>query len=75
MTRSHFAPNASIQSPVAKAGQRQRRLLPLLVLAEMWLERRQQRRALLELSDHMLKDIGLSRTDALREGVKPFWRI
>ena len=33
-----------------------------------------QRRALLHLDDAMLKDLGLSRVDALREGGKPFWR-
>ena len=33
-----------------------------------------QRRALLRLDDAMLKDLGLSRVDALREGGKPFWR-
>lgn len=32
-----------------------------------------QRRELLALSDGMLKDIGLSRADAIREGEKPFW--
>jgi uncharacterized protein YjiS (DUF1127 family) len=41
---------------------------------ELWAERRRQRRALLELSDHLLKDLGLTRLDALREGGKPFWR-
>jgi uncharacterized protein YjiS (DUF1127 family) len=38
-----------------------------------WTERR-QRRALLELSDHLLKDLGLSRAEALREGGQPCWR-
>ncbi|NMQ19553.1 DUF1127 domain-containing protein [Candidatus Competibacter phosphatis] len=33
-----------------------------------------QRRELLALDDRMLKDIGLSRADAFREGSKPFWR-
>lgn len=33
-----------------------------------------QRRALLALDDVMLKDIGISRADALQEGHKPFWR-
>jgi len=41
---------------------------------QVWLERREQRRALLNLSDPMLKDIGLSRADAWAEGSKPFWR-
>lgn len=48
--------------------------LSAVLLAEAWLERRRQRRSLLELSDHTLKDIGLTRSDAYREGSKPFWR-
>ena len=52
-----------------------RRLSLLLVLAlEDWLERSRQRRTLREASDHLLKDIGLSRSEAHREGAKPFWR-
>ncbi|MFO1067552.1 MAG: DUF1127 domain-containing protein [Geminicoccaceae bacterium] len=39
-----------------------------------WIERYRQRRTLLELNDHLLKDIGVSRVDAEREGYKPFWR-
>jgi uncharacterized protein YjiS (DUF1127 family) len=38
-----------------------------------WQELVRQRRALLRLDDHMLKDIGLSRADALREGERRFW--
>ena len=45
-----------------------------LNLFQLWYERRRQRRGLLEMSDHMLKDIGLSRADAWAEGHKPFWR-
>jgi len=37
------------------------------------LERCRQRRALGSLSDHMLKDLGLSRSDAGRETGKRFW--
>jgi uncharacterized protein YjiS (DUF1127 family) len=47
------------------------------VLAEgvlAWFERVRQRRQLGELSDHMLKDIGLSRADVEAEVAKPFWR-
>jgi uncharacterized protein YjiS (DUF1127 family) len=39
-----------------------------------WHERHRQRRALLGLSDDLLKDIGVSRADAWREAAKPFWR-
>ena len=48
--------------------------LHLSSLLDAWSERRRQRRALLELSDHMLKDIGIGRGEAYREGRKPFWR-
>jgi uncharacterized protein YjiS (DUF1127 family) len=40
----------------------------------LWLERARQRRQLRELSDHMLRDIGLTRADAWAESEKPFWR-
>ena len=40
----------------------------------VWNRRQSTRKALLEMSDHMLKDIGISRADALREGSKAFWR-
>jgi uncharacterized protein YjiS (DUF1127 family) len=39
-----------------------------------WLDRVRQRRRLSELSDHMLRDIGLTRADAWAEADKPFWR-
>jgi uncharacterized protein YjiS (DUF1127 family) len=39
----------------------------------LWMERYRQRRALISLSDHMLKDLGLSRSDAGRESGKRFW--
>ncbi|QEY60844.1 DUF1127 domain-containing protein [Metapseudomonas lalkuanensis] len=32
------------------------------------------RRQLLELDDHALKDVGLSRAQALEEALKPFWK-
>jgi uncharacterized protein YjiS (DUF1127 family) len=39
----------------------------------LWLERYRQRRTLSSLSDHMLKDLGVSRSDAGRESGKRFW--
>jgi uncharacterized protein YjiS (DUF1127 family) len=38
-----------------------------------WQEVSIQRRRLLELDAHMLKDIGISRADAVREARRPFW--
>ncbi len=37
-------------------------------------ERAEERHALESLSDHMLKDMGISRGDAVSEARKPFWR-
>jgi uncharacterized protein YjiS (DUF1127 family) len=39
-----------------------------------WFERVRQRRQLGQLSDHMLKDIGLSRADVESEMNKRFWQ-
>jgi uncharacterized protein YjiS (DUF1127 family) len=42
-----------------------------------WFARSRQRRALREIAErndfHLLKDIGVSREEALREANKPFW--
>lgn len=40
----------------------------------LWAERRRQRRDLEALPDHLLSDIGVSRSDAAYEADKPFWR-
>ncbi|MCY4470868.1 MAG: DUF1127 domain-containing protein [Thiotrichales bacterium] len=39
-----------------------------------WNRRARTRRHLLTLNDHLLADIGLSRTDAIREASRPFWQ-
>jgi uncharacterized protein YjiS (DUF1127 family) len=39
----------------------------------IWINRARQRRALAELDDHMLNDIGVSRSVARREAGRPFW--
>jgi uncharacterized protein YjiS (DUF1127 family) len=41
---------------------------------ETWRERARQRAALSRLDERLLADIGLSRTDAVFEYDKPFWR-
>jgi uncharacterized protein YjiS (DUF1127 family) len=43
----------------------------------LWIARSHQRRALKEtarLNDRLLKDIGVSKDEVLREAAKPFWR-
>jgi uncharacterized protein YjiS (DUF1127 family) len=41
---------------------------------DAWCSRARSRRALREMPDAMLKDVGLSRAEAWREGHKPFWQ-
>jgi len=38
------------------------------------LEKMRQRRILLDLDDRLLKDIGLTREQAMQEAHKPFWK-
>jgi uncharacterized protein YjiS (DUF1127 family) len=47
--------------------------LAILSWMEALAARRRGRRALLEMTDTQLKDIGLSRADAYREGERPIW--
>jgi uncharacterized protein YjiS (DUF1127 family) len=46
----------------------------VIELALVWLQRSRERRELGTFSDHMLKDLGVSRADIDREVSKPFWR-
>jgi uncharacterized protein YjiS (DUF1127 family) len=39
----------------------------------VWRERSSTRHALAELDDAILRDIGMTRSDVLREANKPFW--
>ena len=48
--------------------------MSVLTWLDAQLERRRSRRALLEMSDEQLKDIGLSRADVHFEANRPFWR-
>ncbi len=41
----------------------------------LWQRRANQRHALAHLDDRMLRDLGLSRSEAAWESRKPFWRV
>jgi uncharacterized protein YjiS (DUF1127 family) len=43
-------------------------------LLTRWLRRVRERRELMQMSDHDLSDIAITRTDAWREAEKPFWK-
>jgi uncharacterized protein YjiS (DUF1127 family) len=49
-------------------------IIGILRIISRWIDRSNQRSALAELDDHLLRDIGKSRDDALREASKPFWK-
>jgi uncharacterized protein YjiS (DUF1127 family) len=53
------------------------RLQELLTLISLWAARRHQRKGLRELADqndHLLRDMGIPRDQALVEAAKPFWK-
>ena len=71
---SHISPLGQARRTAAPAPAMSGLLVRMIGLIESWAERRRQRRALLELSDALLKDVGLARSDAEIEACKPFWR-
>jgi uncharacterized protein YjiS (DUF1127 family) len=46
----------------------------LIALLKTWRRRAYERQTLVTLSDAMLRDIGITRCDAMNEASKPFWR-
>ena len=49
-------------------------LRTMAVAPVAWLRRRYERRAVLHLSDHLLRDLGLPRSHAWDDTVRPYWR-
>jgi uncharacterized protein YjiS (DUF1127 family) len=45
-----------------------------VILVQTWRQRSRERRALQSLSDHSLKDLGLSSADVDQESRKRFWQ-
>ncbi len=69
----------SVQTPVAafrgaQTGPFLRALSAAADTVYLWQTRAAQRAHLAALDDHRLKDLGISRAEALREAGKPFWR-
>jgi uncharacterized protein YjiS (DUF1127 family) len=50
------------------------RIIELIVLWRRHAAAGRELRALCELDDHMLSDIGLTRSQLRREAARPFWR-
>jgi uncharacterized protein YjiS (DUF1127 family) len=53
---------------------RQHVLMRALDTLQTWSERIRQRRELMRFDDHLLRDIGITRADAIAEASKPFWQ-
>ncbi|AWB21469.1 DUF1127 domain-containing protein [Methylobacterium currus] len=66
--------NLRLVPAIRIAPPRRRTAISLIERLELWADRRHERRALMACPDGLLKDVGLSRADALREAEKPFWR-
>jgi uncharacterized protein YjiS (DUF1127 family) len=71
-TKLGGAGTASVK-PLRAFGKIRRVVVKCLQTIIIWQERAEQRHALAELNDYMLKDIGVSHADAYKEVRKPFW--
>jgi uncharacterized protein YjiS (DUF1127 family) len=77
---NHFARHRSIPAPrwVSPAPENRDKAMTrskeLKHLLSRWLQKRRQRRALSQLTDSELRDIGITRYDAAKEAAKPFWK-
>ena len=56
------------------AQRRKHRGRALIALFKEWRRRDRERQALVTMSDMSLRDIGITRCDAMNEASKPFWR-
>jgi uncharacterized protein YjiS (DUF1127 family) len=65
----------SALSPIGSRPAVPHALVRAVATVSAWHERARQRRALVALSDPMLRDIGISRAQAQRESTRPFWRV
>ena len=71
---TNLAGAASATSKSLRAfGQGRHVVVKCLRLLVIWQERAEQRHALGELNERMLKDIGVTHADAYQEVRKPFW--
>jgi len=71
-----FAPNVALLGSqgwiVAPAGGEPR--IGIATQLQQWLQRSRTRREITELDDHLLRDIGLTRSDVMAESRKHFWQ-
>jgi uncharacterized protein YjiS (DUF1127 family) len=73
-TNSHCLARPPAVPAAPRAGRVTRFLGMLFTRIAEWQERAEQRAHLAAMNDRMLKDVGISHVDALREASKPFWK-
>ncbi len=64
---------SAVAAPLRAFGKVRRVTAKCLKMVILWQERAEQRHALSELNEQMLKDIGVSGAEAYKETRKPFW--
>jgi uncharacterized protein YjiS (DUF1127 family) len=78
MSAVRLQDNAPTQSGSFTRQRRGLRLFAIIPLITAWSERSRQRKVLRELAEHgeehLLRDIGLDRSQAMRESRKWFWQ-
>jgi uncharacterized protein YjiS (DUF1127 family) len=72
----HLTPDTPFPGSVARLRVPLRDALPLRLLRTLglWRRRAAQRRQLLSIDDHLLRDIGVTRAQVEHEAAKPAWR-
>ncbi len=73
MQPAAYSPATALQTTVSR--RRNAGLKAVVAVLLAWSERHRMRRGLAALSEHSLRDIGLSRDEIMREAEKPFWRV
>ena len=76
MSREYLTENNQINPFLSSSPKLYRESFATILVAAVgtWMTRRGTRKHLGRLSDHELKDIGLTRHQAQTEAAKPFWR-
>jgi uncharacterized protein YjiS (DUF1127 family) len=65
---AYSAPRSSLSSKLSAL------LREAAATPRQWAQRRHERRALLQLDDHILRDIGIDRFQVEEMAARPFWR-
>ena len=74
MTTASYPLHSVVRRFRSRAGHQRPTLAKVVDVVATWHARSAERQQLQEMDDRLLKDIGITRTDAIAEGSKPFWQ-